>query len=89
MVVPSRSVGRPTTTSAAGQRSSWHSRLRCTCGKPEIGARSRRRTGALTWGLFQDGDEPGRFIENYLAGSWAEHLARHHHRGNAHTSSGV
>jgi quinol monooxygenase YgiN len=43
-------------------------------------ARSRRRTGALTWGLYQDGNEPGRFIENYLVGSWAEHLAQHHHR---------
>ncbi|MCX4460722.1 MFS transporter [Streptomyces sp. NBC_01728] len=43
-------------------------------------ARSRRRTGALTWGLFQDGNEPGRFIENYLVGSWAEHLAQHHSR---------
>ncbi|WP_427918814.1 MFS transporter [Streptomyces sp. cg40] len=43
-------------------------------------ARSRRRTGALTWGLFEDGNEPGRFIENYLVGSWAEHLAQHHGR---------
>ncbi|MEV0481701.1 MFS transporter [Streptomyces sp. NPDC050508] len=43
-------------------------------------AHSRRRTGALTWGLFQDGNEPGRFIENYLVGSWAEHLAQHHSR---------
>ncbi|MGW3287094.1 MFS transporter [Streptomyces sp. NPDC001002] len=43
-------------------------------------ARSRRRTGALTWGLFQDGNEPGRFIENYLVGSWGEHLAQHHSR---------
>lgn len=43
-------------------------------------ARSRRRTGALTWGLFQDGNEPGQFIENYLVGSWSEHLAQHHNR---------
>ncbi|MFF4309373.1 MFS transporter [Streptomyces sp. NPDC001507] len=43
-------------------------------------ARSRRRTGALTWGLYEDGTEPGRFIENYLVGSWAEHLAQHHTR---------
>ncbi|GGM95979.1 MFS transporter [Streptomyces fuscichromogenes] len=43
-------------------------------------ARSRRRTGALTWGLFEDGNEPGRFVENYLVGSWAEHLAQHHTR---------
>ncbi|MEU9343887.1 MFS transporter [Streptomyces sp. NPDC048278] len=43
-------------------------------------ARSRRRTGALTWGLYEDGNEPGRFIENYLIASWAEHLAQHHAR---------
>jgi predicted MFS family arabinose efflux permease len=43
-------------------------------------ARSRRRTGALTWGLYEDGNAAGRFIENYLIGSWAEHLAQHHTR---------
>ncbi|MET8450168.1 MFS transporter [Streptomyces sp. NPDC005209] len=43
-------------------------------------ARSRRRTGALTWGMYEDGNEPGRYIENYLVGSWAEHLAQHHTR---------
>ncbi|WEV29198.1 MFS transporter [Streptomyces sp. 71268] len=43
-------------------------------------ARSRRRTGALTWGLYQDGQDPGHFIENYLVASWAEHLAQHSDR---------
>ncbi|MFC3572379.1 MFS transporter [Streptomyces yaanensis] len=43
-------------------------------------ARSRRRTGALVWGLYQDGREPGHFIENYLVASWSEHLAQHHSR---------
>ncbi|MEU6389375.1 MFS transporter [Streptomyces sp. NPDC046939] len=43
-------------------------------------ARSRRRTGALTWGLYQDGRESGRFIENYVVASWSEHLAQHHSR---------
>ncbi|WP_093898370.1 MFS transporter [Streptomyces sp. Ncost-T10-10d] len=43
-------------------------------------ARSRRRTGALTWGLYQDGNDPERFIENYLVASWGEHLAQHHSR---------
>ncbi|MFI0240410.1 MFS transporter [Streptomyces sp. NPDC016845] len=43
-------------------------------------ARSRRRTGALSWGLYQDGKDPERFIENYLVASWAEHLAQHHTR---------
>ncbi|WP_037856485.1 MFS transporter [Streptomyces sp. NRRL S-31] len=43
-------------------------------------ARSRRRTGALTWGLYQDGGDPERFVENYLVASWAEHMAQHHSR---------
>ncbi|MFB0619606.1 MFS transporter [Streptomyces sp. AGS-58] len=43
-------------------------------------ARSRRRTGALTWGLYQDGRHPERFTENYLVASWSEHLAQHHGR---------
>ncbi|NUS84669.1 MAG: MFS transporter [Streptomyces sp.] len=43
-------------------------------------ARSRRRTGALTWGLYQDGNDPERFVETYLVSSWAEHLAQHHVR---------
>jgi predicted MFS family arabinose efflux permease len=43
-------------------------------------ARSRRRTGALTWGLFQDGGDPRRFSETYLVASWSEHLAQHHSR---------
>ncbi|MEU9060993.1 MFS transporter [Streptomyces sp. NPDC048430] len=47
-------------------------------------ARSRRRTGALTWGLFQDGGDPCRFLENYLVTSWSEHLAQHHSRLTAH-----
>ncbi|MDQ0767065.1 MFS transporter [Streptomyces canus] len=47
-------------------------------------ARSRRRTGALTWGLYQDGSDPARFIENYLVASWSEHLAQHHIRLTAH-----
>ncbi|MFI6035125.1 MFS transporter [Streptomyces sp. NPDC051315] len=43
-------------------------------------ARSRRRTGALTWGLYQDGDDLERFREHYLVASWEEHLAQHHTR---------
>jgi MFS family permease len=36
--------------------------------------RSRRRTGAERWSLYQDAHEPDRFVENYLVGSWEEHI---------------
>jgi hypothetical protein len=42
--------------------------------------RSRRRTGALRWELFRDGNDPTRFVESYLVGTWAEHLRQHKHR---------
>jgi MFS family permease len=42
--------------------------------------RSRRRTGASRWGLFQDTADPDQFIETFVVPSWAEHLAQHHSR---------
>jgi MFS family permease len=39
--------------------------------------RSRLRTGAVRWGLFRDGAEPGRFVEAYLVPSWDEHRRQH------------
>lgn len=33
----------------------------------------RRRDGVIHWGLFQDLAEPGRFVENSVVESWAEH----------------
>lgn len=39
--------------------------------------RSRLRTGAVRWGLFRDGAEPGRFVEAYLVASWDEHRRQH------------
>ena len=44
--------------------------------------RIRRRDGALSWGLFEDPDAPGRYIETFVVESWAEHM-RQHHRGTA------
>jgi len=44
--------------------------------------RIRRRDGALSWGLFEDPDSPGRYVETFVVESWAEHL-RQHHRGTA------
>jgi MFS family permease len=36
--------------------------------------RSRRRTGAERWSLYQDAHDPNRFVENFLVGSWEEHI---------------
>lgn len=40
-------------------------------------ARIRRRDGATRWGLFRDLAQPNRYVETYLADSWAEHLRQH------------
>jgi MFS family permease len=39
--------------------------------------RSRRRTGAIEWSLFREGERAGRFLEVYLVPSWDEHLRQH------------
>jgi MFS family permease len=38
--------------------------------------RARLRQGALSWGLFRDVAEPGRYIEYFVDESWVEHLRR-------------
>ena len=40
-------------------------------------ARTRRRDGAYSWGVFQDTAHAGRFLETYLVVSWLEHLRQH------------
>lgn len=40
-------------------------------------ARRRRRDGAFGWRVFEDPDEPGRFVETFFAASWVEHLRQH------------
>lgn len=39
--------------------------------------RMRRRTGAYEWSLFKDPAQPDRFLETFLARTWAEHLRQH------------
>ena len=34
-------------------------------------------------GLFQDTEIPGRFVENFIVESWAEHLRQHDRVTNA------
>ncbi len=42
-------------------------------------ARIRRRNGAVSWGLFDDAENPGKWLEFFIDESWVEHL-RHHRR---------
>jgi len=39
--------------------------------------RSRRRTGARTWALYQDRESPHELVEVFSVGSWQEHLQQH------------
>jgi MFS family permease/quinol monooxygenase YgiN len=39
--------------------------------------RSRMRTGATRWELYQEGEDPDRFVELYTVPSWDEHLRQH------------
>ena len=38
---------------------------------------SRRRTGARTWELYTDREDPGVMVESFTVGSWQEHLSQH------------
>ena len=42
--------------------------------------RSRLRTGAMSWSLFQDGENPLLFIEQFSVPTWEEHLRQHEER---------
>jgi MFS family permease len=39
--------------------------------------RSRRRDGAVQWGVVEDTEAPGTYLEYFLDGSWLEHLRTH------------
>ena len=42
----------------------------------QVSRRSRLRHGALSWELLRDVVDPGRFVEQIVDASWAEHLRR-------------
>jgi MFS family permease len=46
--------------------------------------RTRRRTGAIRWELYVEGEDPGRLVETYEVRTWAEHLQQHHRRFTGH-----
>jgi hypothetical protein len=37
---------------------------------------ARLRQGAVSWGLFEDVQRPGRFVEYFACDSWADYLRR-------------
>jgi hypothetical protein len=41
---------------------------------------SRLRTGAISWGLYRDGEQADTFVELFVVPSWEEHLRQHHRR---------
>jgi MFS family permease len=41
------------------------------------GRHARTRTGATSWRLWRDATDPGRVLEQFVVGSWDEHLRQH------------
>ncbi|WP_395850840.1 MFS transporter [Cystobacter fuscus] len=38
---------------------------------------TRRRDGAVQWGVMEDAARPGYFLEYFIVDSWLEHLRQH------------
>jgi MFS family permease len=41
------------------------------------GRYARRRTGAVSWRVWRDAADPGHVLEQFVVGSWDEHLRQH------------
>jgi quinol monooxygenase YgiN len=41
-----------------------------------LARKSRLRQGALSWSLFEDAEQPGRFVEDFVFETWADYLRR-------------
>ena len=46
-------------------------------GAIRAGRYARRRTGAISWQVWSDADEPNRVCEQFTVGSWEEHQRQH------------
>ena len=45
--------------------------------KLRAGRYARRRTGAVSWRVWVDAADPGHLLEQFVVGSWEEHLRQH------------
>jgi len=45
--------------------------------------RTRLRTGAVDWELYQEGELARKFVEVFIVPSWEEHVRQHEERGVA------
>ncbi len=43
----------------------------------QAGRHARRRTGAISWRVWVDAADPRRVLEQFVVGSWDEHLRQH------------
>ncbi len=43
----------------------------------EAARHSRRRTGAISWRIWRDAENPQRFVEQFVVASWQDHLRQH------------
>ncbi len=37
----------------------------------------RQRDGAYAWGIYEDTEDPSRFVEEFLIATWSEHMRQH------------
>jgi len=42
-----------------------------------VARHARRRTGATSWRVWRDASDPGHVLEQFVVGSWDEHLRQH------------
>jgi hypothetical protein len=63
-------LGKNAFTVSSGERSDRQDAIAKLAGE-------RRRDGAFDWGVFEDTEREGRFVETFKVDSWIEHLRQH------------